>query len=119
VFITLIVAGHHLADDPVRTAWRAAGDRLVLISDAVAAAGAPDGDHTLRGTVPIPSAGGVGRTPARAPGGPHAPVPARRSRCSTPSATRTPSASRSPRPCAPPPKPRPAWPAAPTSAISP
>jgi N-acetylglucosamine-6-phosphate deacetylase len=62
VFVTLIVDGHHLADDTVRTAWRAAGDRLVLISDAVAAAGAPDGDHTLGGTVPIHSAGGVVRT---------------------------------------------------------
>ena len=27
VFITLIVDGHHLADDTVRMAWRAAGDR--------------------------------------------------------------------------------------------
>lgn len=59
---TLIVDGHHLADDTVRTAWRAAGDRLVLISDAVAAAGAPDGDYTLGGTVPIHSAGGTVRT---------------------------------------------------------
>jgi N-acetylglucosamine-6-phosphate deacetylase len=61
VFITLIVDGHHLAADTVRTAWRAAGDRLVLISDAVAAAGAPDGDYTLGGNVPIHSAGGVVR----------------------------------------------------------
>lgn len=61
VFITLIVDGHHLADDTVRTAWRAAGERLVLISDAVAAAGAPDGDHTLGGTVPVRSAGGMVR----------------------------------------------------------
>ncbi len=62
VFVTLIVDGHHLADDTVRTAWAAADDRLVLISDAVAAAGAPDGDHTLGGTVPIRSADGVVRT---------------------------------------------------------
>ncbi len=63
VFITLIVDGPHLADDTVRTAWRAAGDRLVLISDAVAAAAAPDGDYTLGGTVPIHSEGGTVRTP--------------------------------------------------------
>jgi N-acetylglucosamine-6-phosphate deacetylase len=62
VFITLIVDGRHLADDTVRMAWRAAGDRLVLISDAVAAAGAPDGDYTLGGKVPVRSEGGVVRT---------------------------------------------------------
>lgn len=62
VFVTLIVDGNHLADDTVRTAWRAAGDRLVLISDAVAAAGAPDGDYTLGRTVPIHSEGGTVRT---------------------------------------------------------
>jgi N-acetylglucosamine-6-phosphate deacetylase len=62
VFITLIVDGHHLADDTVRTAWRAAGERVVLVSDAVAAAAAPDGDYTLGGTVPIHSEGGTVRT---------------------------------------------------------
>ena len=64
VFITLIVDGHHLADDTVRMAWRAAGERLVLISDAVAAAAAPDGDYTLGGTVPVHSADGVVRNDA-------------------------------------------------------
>jgi N-acetylglucosamine-6-phosphate deacetylase len=61
VFITLIVDGHHLADDTVRMAWRAAGDRVVLISDAVAAAAAPDGDYTLGGTVRVHSAKGLVR----------------------------------------------------------
>jgi N-acetylglucosamine-6-phosphate deacetylase len=61
VFITLIVDGHHLADDTVRVAWCAAGERLVLISDAVAAAASPDGDYTLGGKVAIHSAGGVVR----------------------------------------------------------
>ncbi len=61
IFITLIVDGHHLADDTVRTAARAAGDRLVLISDAVAAAAAADGDYTLGGNVAIHSEGGVVR----------------------------------------------------------
>ncbi|HJZ36330.1 MAG TPA: amidohydrolase family protein [Solirubrobacterales bacterium] len=64
VFITLIVDGHHLADDTVRMAWRAAGERVVLISDAVAAAAAPDGDYTLGGAVPIHSAEGVVRNDA-------------------------------------------------------
>jgi N-acetylglucosamine-6-phosphate deacetylase len=61
VFITLIVDAHHLAPDTVRVAWRAAGDRLVLISDAVAAAAAPDGDYTLGGAIAIRSAAGVVR----------------------------------------------------------
>src|SRR6201999_1639109 len=64
VFVTLIVDGHHLADDTVRVAGRTAGERLVLISDAVAAAAAPDGDYTLGGTVPIHSRGGVVRNDA-------------------------------------------------------
>jgi N-acetylglucosamine-6-phosphate deacetylase len=62
VFATLIVDGRHLAADTVRAAWRAAGDRLVLISDAVAAAGAPDGDYPLGAAVPIHSEGGTVRT---------------------------------------------------------
>ncbi len=64
VFVTLIVDGRHLADDTVRTAWRAAGERLVLISDAVAAAAAPDGDYTLGGTVRVHSRAGAVRDEA-------------------------------------------------------
>lgn len=64
VFITLIVDGHHLADDTVRAAARAAGERLVLISDAVAAAVAADGDYTLGGNVAIHAAAGVVRNDA-------------------------------------------------------
>ncbi|MBS1862019.1 MAG: N-acetylglucosamine-6-phosphate deacetylase [Actinobacteria bacterium] len=66
VFITLIADRHHLADDTVRIAARAAGDRLVLVSDAVAAAAAPDGEYTLGGTVAIRSAAGVVRDDGRA-----------------------------------------------------
>jgi N-acetylglucosamine-6-phosphate deacetylase len=64
VFVTLIIDGNHLADDTVRTVARAAGGRLVLISDAVAAAAAPDGDYTLGGNVAIHSAGGMVRNAA-------------------------------------------------------
>jgi N-acetylglucosamine-6-phosphate deacetylase len=64
IFVTLIADGHHVADDTVRAAWRAAGERLVLISDAVAAAAAPDGDYTLGGAVPVHSRGGVVRDEA-------------------------------------------------------
>ncbi len=66
VFATMIVDGLHLADDTVRVAWRAAGQRVVLISDAVAAAGAPDGDYTLGGTVAISARAGVVRDAAGA-----------------------------------------------------
>ena len=65
-FVTLIVDGHHLAADTVRTTARAAGERLVLISDAVAAAAAPDGEYTLGGRVPVHSVGGAVRTAAPA-----------------------------------------------------
>jgi N-acetylglucosamine-6-phosphate deacetylase len=64
VFVTLIVDGHHLADDTVRAAARAAGERLVLITDAVAAAAARDGEYTLGGKIPIRSEGGVVRNAA-------------------------------------------------------
>lgn len=44
----LVLDGHHLADDTVRLAHRVAGpDRLTLISDAMPAAGMPDGDYAF------------------------------------------------------------------------
>jgi N-acetylglucosamine-6-phosphate deacetylase len=53
VFVTAIVDGEHLDFDTVRTLWRAAGERFVLISDNVAGAGAPNGIYTLGGHSPI------------------------------------------------------------------
>jgi N-acetylglucosamine-6-phosphate deacetylase len=76
VFVTAIVDGHHLADDTVRMLWRAAGDRLVLISDAVAAAAAPDGDYTLGGNVRVHSEAGVVRDAAGALAGSTLSMPA-------------------------------------------
>ncbi len=49
VVVQLIVDGHHLAGDVVRLAWAAARGRVVLVTDAVAAAGMPDGEHVLAG----------------------------------------------------------------------
>jgi N-acetylglucosamine-6-phosphate deacetylase len=43
VVVQLIVDGHHLSDDVVRAVWRAARGRVVLVTDATAAAGTPDG----------------------------------------------------------------------------
>jgi N-acetylglucosamine-6-phosphate deacetylase len=47
VFVTAIVDGVHLADETVRLAANAAGDRFVLITDAISASGRPDGTYPL------------------------------------------------------------------------
>jgi N-acetylglucosamine-6-phosphate deacetylase len=47
VFITAIVDGVHLAPEATMLAANAAGDRFVLITDAIAAAGKPDGEYQL------------------------------------------------------------------------
>ncbi len=60
VTVQLIVDGHHLADETVLVAWRAARGRFCLVSDAVAAAGLGDGRFTLGGT-PVTAAGGAVR----------------------------------------------------------
>lgn len=60
VTVQLIVDGHHLAPETVRLAGRAAAGRLVLVTDAVAAAGLPDGPAVL-GATPVEVRGGVVR----------------------------------------------------------
>jgi N-acetylglucosamine-6-phosphate deacetylase len=61
----VIADGHHLAPSLLRLAWRAKGpERLLLVSDAMRAAGMPDGTYTFgppHGT-PAIVAGGVART---------------------------------------------------------
>jgi N-acetylglucosamine-6-phosphate deacetylase len=50
---SMILDGVHVHPAMVRNAWRCLGpQRLVLISDAIAAAGMPDGDYRL-GTTPV------------------------------------------------------------------
>ena len=57
----VIADGVHLHDTVIRLAARAAGpDRLVLITDAMAAAGMPDGSYRL-GSMRVDVAGGVAR----------------------------------------------------------
>ncbi|MFI6080927.1 N-acetylglucosamine-6-phosphate deacetylase [Streptomyces sp. NPDC051217] len=57
----LVLDGHHLADDTVRLAHRVAGpDRLVLVSDAMPAAGMPDGEYAFADRE-VTVAGGVAR----------------------------------------------------------
>jgi N-acetylglucosamine-6-phosphate deacetylase len=47
VVVQLVVDGHHLAAEVVRVAWSAARGRVVLVTDATAAAGHPDGQYEL------------------------------------------------------------------------
>jgi N-acetylglucosamine-6-phosphate deacetylase len=49
VVIQVILDGVHLADDTARLVWQAAGGRVALVTDAIAAAGAGDGSYTLAG----------------------------------------------------------------------
>lgn len=49
VWVELIADGVHLAPPILRAAMRVAGDRAVLVTDAMAAAGQPDGDYRLGG----------------------------------------------------------------------
>src|SRR3954470_2569277 len=47
VFVCVILDGIHLAPETARTAWRAAGSRLAIVSDAIAAAPSGDGASSL------------------------------------------------------------------------
>ena len=61
---SLVVDGAHVDPAVVRTAWRALGvDRTILVTDAVAAAGMPDGNYRL-GEIELALEGGVVRDPA-------------------------------------------------------
>jgi len=60
VTVELILDGNHLADDTVRLAWRAARGRVVLVTDALQAAGVGDGQWHL-GAVDVEVRGGVAR----------------------------------------------------------
>jgi N-acetylglucosamine-6-phosphate deacetylase len=49
VVVQVILDGVHLADDTARLVWQAAGGRVALVTDAIAAAHAGDGTYTLAG----------------------------------------------------------------------
>jgi N-acetylglucosamine-6-phosphate deacetylase len=49
VVVQIILDGVHLADDTARLVWQAAGGRVALVTDAIAAAHAGDGAYTLAG----------------------------------------------------------------------
>ena len=60
IVMSLIVDGVHLAPDTVRMVFAAAPGRVALITDAIAAAGMPDGDYPL-GDRTVHVAGGEAR----------------------------------------------------------
>ena len=62
VIVQMVLDGHHLAPDVVRVVWAAAPDRVVLVTDATAAAGRPDGTYALAG-VALDVTNGVVRNP--------------------------------------------------------
>ena len=62
VALGLIVDGYHLADDTVRVVFAAAPGRVMLVTDATAAAGQPDGTYELAG-VRLDVRDGVVRNP--------------------------------------------------------
>ena len=49
VVVQVILDGVHLADDTARLVWQAAGGRVALVTDAIAAAHAGDGAYTIAG----------------------------------------------------------------------
>jgi N-acetylglucosamine-6-phosphate deacetylase len=49
IVLGLIVDGHHLADETVRVVFAAAPGRTMLVTDATAASGRPDGTYELAG----------------------------------------------------------------------
>ncbi len=49
VVVQVILDGVHLADDTARLVWQAAGGRVALVTDAIAAARAGDGSYRLAG----------------------------------------------------------------------
>jgi N-acetylglucosamine-6-phosphate deacetylase len=48
VVITMVVDGHHLADETVRLVWACAGGRVALVTDAIAAAGTASDSGTFQ-----------------------------------------------------------------------
>jgi N-acetylglucosamine-6-phosphate deacetylase len=59
VVISMIVDGHHLADETVRLIWACAGGRVALVTDAMAAAGTGGSGGTFRlGEVEVAVEGG-------------------------------------------------------------
>jgi N-acetylglucosamine-6-phosphate deacetylase len=68
VVITMVVDGHHLADETVRLVWACAAGRVALITDAIAAAGTALGGGTTFQLGDVEVEVGVGAAPMREDG---------------------------------------------------
>jgi N-acetylglucosamine-6-phosphate deacetylase len=66
VTITMVVDGHHLADETVRLVWACAAGRVALVTDAIAAAGTSFGGTVQLGEVAVEV--GAGAAPMRQDG---------------------------------------------------
>ena len=66
VVITMVVDGHHLADETVRLVWACAAGRVALVTDAIAAAGTSFGGTIQLGEVAVEV--GAGAAPMRQDG---------------------------------------------------
>lgn len=66
VTITMVVDGHHLADETVRLVWACAAGRVALVTDAIAAAGTSFGGTIQLGEVAVEV--GAGAAPMRQDG---------------------------------------------------
>ena len=62
VIVSIILDGIHLAPETATVVWRAAGDRVALVTDAITAAGQADGSYSL-GTLEIDVRDGTVRSP--------------------------------------------------------
>ena len=58
--VELILDGHHVSFKTAKEIYAAVGDRLIFVSDAMAAAGGTDGDYTI-GKLPVIVNNGVAR----------------------------------------------------------
>src|SRR4029079_4257582 len=59
VVVEMVLGRHPLWPGVVRVVWAAAPDRVVLVTDATAAAGRPDGTYALAGVALDGTDGGV------------------------------------------------------------
>lgn len=60
ILLELILDGHHVSDKDVHTIFSHAGDRVVFVTDAMAAAGQPDGEYRI-GNLDVTVKDGVAR----------------------------------------------------------
>ncbi len=63
VIVAMILDGIHLAPETASVMWRAAGERVALVTDAITAAGRADGSYSSFGTIDVQVHDGAVRGP--------------------------------------------------------